>query len=249
MLTPNKSSESAKPEPIIKGKPDHFMGYFGVPGCGKSTEALKDTIELANEWHAFAIAYDPGRRLPDVWPDGGATGVKRYESIEALRKGLETDATGVHALATVDPEPLIRFVMDLTAQSLADHGNTAGYPVVFLLDEAVSHSGVDPFRLNAYCRECKTTGKVSCEHSLLAVITLRRHKMIMFKYTCQSPTRVHYTMLELATSLKCGRLRSDKALDKIRELQVDEDTIHDISRLPKYEFIEIDLINSDNWNE
>lgn len=197
-------------------------GAIGVSGTGKSTFMLRHVIEYATEHQALVIAHDAEGNLPDTFPDGKPSGVKRYESVEEAAAGIAEDPSGVHAVESSDCEAVVQLALDWAAADMQEgsDGQIYGHMVVLLIDEIVLAKDAAPSKFGDQLKE---------------TITQRRHRNIAVFWTTQHPGLVHYQMLASTTNLYIFAIEGKKAKARLDEAEVPDEIKEGIENLPDYE--------------
>jgi hypothetical protein len=171
---------------------------------------------------AYVLAHDLGWKLPERFPDGKPTGIKRYDSIAAARNALASDARGVHCVATLDAGEVIALGHQIAKKSLDQNQGTSGIPVVVLIDEMVSAADANPYRLQQAMRES---------------LALRRHRHTGIVWTSQSPNLCHYQMMAIGTELVVFRLTNESDLKPLMRAGMSEQECEVVKTLPDHQYI------------
>jgi hypothetical protein len=197
------------------------IGVVGAPGSGKSTYALARAMQYGRRG-AYIMAHDLGFKLPDKLPGGKDTGIVRYDDVDQCKEAMESDASGIHCMSTMDADEVIVEAQRVAKSSLEAHGGTRGNPVVVLIDEVVSLSNSDPYRLDG---------------ELKRALALRRHDNVGYIWTCQSPNLCHYQMIGIGTELVVFRLYHKKDLDQLERVGFTPHEIDTVKALPDHAYI------------
>jgi hypothetical protein len=201
-----------------RGSVNHAIGALGVPGTGKSTWALHRVRTLQHELRCYAVAHDPSFRLPDEFPNGQPSGVRRFGSVSEARATIATDPRGVIAIATADAGEVVDFACEISDASMKANSDD-GQPCIVLVDEIVSAEQASSYRLGEQFRQ---------------LLALRRWKHVGVVWTSQSPQLCHYQLLSLSTELALFRVTDKRALRRLVEAGVDEETVNLLPRLPDH---------------
>ncbi len=167
---------------------DVCEGFLGVPGTGKSSLAVKRLHQLQTHLGAYVLIHDPQYKVPDKLHDGTTISLMRHDNENMARAALRVpeNATKMHAIRCPDGSDVIRFATKIGEESLRVHSGVKGVPVLVYIDEVLTCKDASPYRLG---------------DDLGYLITNRRHANVGIIWGCQSPMRVHYTLLELCTKL------------------------------------------------
>lgn len=209
--------------PIEKGTFNHFHGFLGRPGAGKSYGALRTVNEIAKAQPCYIFAHDTGWRLPEQFADGKSTGIIRHESIESVRHTIARNPVGVHCIPSTDAGDVIQIAVDTAQASLAAHGGDKGYPALVLIDEVVAAEICDPNYISDEMRK---------------LLAMRRHLNVGVFWTCQSARMVHNQLLSLATRLSLYKITDKRDHDRLIQCGVPEEIVSQLASLPNYEHID-----------
>ena len=199
-------------KPVNRGGWNHLIVFLGQPGTGKSTAALKRAKELGRA-PSYVLAHDPGWRLPDD------ASLMRHASFGEAAAGLASNPGAVHALSIADGEMVVAWSIQCARASLNSGG---GVPVTVLLDEGVSTSGINPYRLSPQMRD---------------FIATRRHHNVGMIVTLQSPSLAHYQLLGLATEIVMFRTIDEKGLRRLESIGVPRATLERVKTLPDFQSV------------
>jgi len=195
---------------------NHLIVVLGQPGTGKSTYALKRAKALCKS-PAYGLAHDPGWRLPDD------DMLVRHPNFDSASQGLAQRPGAIHSLSVSDGEAVLSWGIDIAKASMEAGANC---PVIVLLDEGVSTSGLNPYRMSPNLRD---------------FIATRRHHNVGMIVTIQSPAMGHYQLLGLSTEIVMFRLIDEKGLKRLESIGVPRNTLDRVRKLPDYQNI---LFNS-----
>ena len=185
------------------GEFNYCVGEIGIPGCGKSSDALNELHKrLGNH---YIVAFDPDFSLPNKLHDGRKSEVYRYETCESLLAGLDSCPRGIHAINT-NVEDAINCARIVAASSIAgkQEGQKA-VPTILYIDEIAEASGMS----HSYIKP-----------EIRTLITGRRHKHIGILWTGQSARICHNSLLGLSTELRIYRLIDAKDYRRLSELNI-----------------------------
>lgn len=205
-----------------RGSVNVSIGAIGVPGTGKSTWALWRVRCLQAELGAYAVAHDPSYRLPDAFPNGKPSGIRRFNSVADARAALASDPTGVLAIATVDAGEVLKLGVETSKESLKRGGDQNATPCIVLVDEIVAAEQAGAYRLGDQFRES---------------LALRRHQHLALVWTTQSPQLAHYQLLSLGTELALFRVTDERALKRIEQAGVPHAIVVQLPKLPDHKCI------------
>jgi len=195
---------------------------LGAPGTGKSTYALALAMEYAKR-PCYVFAHDLGFKLKETLPKGTPTGIVRHGSFDDVRARLSSDPGGIHCIATEDAGAVIEFAKQVSAASMAtDDKEGVGVPSLVLIDEAVSATDMDTYRLGEGIRN---------------VISLRRHYNVGLIWTSQSAGLVNWKIMALGTELVCFRMNHGRDLDMLSKAGLSDEELQTISKLRRFHYI------------
>lgn len=220
--TPPQQTSTITAEGLpLKGSVNILEGFFGAPGTGKSTAALRRTIEYARRLPAYAFAHDPNENLPTHFHWGPATGLRRHESSDAVMAQLRHDPTGVHCLPSIDAGDALSLATRVAKMGLDRNQGARGVPSIVLVDEMVALNDATPYRLGDQLRQ---------------LIARRRHWHTGMLWTCQSPRMAHFQLTTMCTRLFLFRLTHRKDLNAVEDVGVPSEIVEELPRLPDYRF-------------
>lgn len=199
---------------------------MGVVGTGKTCLAISKCMRLHLQLGAYVFIHDAGGNVPENLPPemgGGNTGIIRWETFEACKERLKTDARGLHTFHKQTAGEVIEFAKSVAKASLIAGGGTQGYPVVVYVDEAVVATDMSPNKLSP---------------DLKLALTQRRHDHVGYICSTQLPNQIHVQFLLLSTQLYLFRCPGEYVAKRLRECAVADEVIEAVQELPDHEWEE-----------
>jgi hypothetical protein len=194
------------------GRFNVLIPVIGVPGCGKSTYALKRAKQIARATPAYLIVHDPGWALPED------SAIRRYASVDEATSGLAAHPRAIHALSVANGDDVVAFALRCAAASLA----MKGPPVLVLIDEGVAAYGMAPNRLSP---------------TMANFLARRRWLNVGLIVTAQSPMLIHYQLFGLATEIVMFQTIDRSGLKRLERFSVPQAILARLPSMAPYDYV------------
>lgn len=242
------------------GEWNHLIGYYGARGSGKSTAAADHVERLMHDGPAYAIAHDPGNRVPSSYLDGSPRPVRRHRTRESVLAALRSDNPGgVHTWGgnklgqrgeplldkygdpmPVSVEDVIRLGVEVAEQSKLAAARDAGLDIRDATDSRLE--GIRAIPVVVLVDEAVMSHGMQKNYMtpwMRSVLISLRHYHLGIVYCAQAGGAVHYDMMQLATELYIARTRNKHALRAFDKAGVSDEQLQEIQTVPDYEWLRV----------
>jgi hypothetical protein len=200
---------------IKRGEVNDIAGFFGFPGCGKTTLATWLMMQRA-EAGFYVFAVDPNENLPERLPSvppfkGARVPLRRFGTVAEAHAAMQSNARGIIAI-DAPVEEVIAYAMWLVrARMTTTPRGQYGPPALVYLDELVTWK--------------EGRGGNHARPVLDDLLARRRPHHVAFWYASQWARQAYDVLIGQSTHLYLFYQDQKKDLDRLSDGAVPDETL------------------------